>query len=150
MTEKGHDSLPQGSRTFIDLDLNDMLTLDQIHQMRREIIKHNGIGVMWNDNPAFSFGAMENNNLAGMTVVSPEGVVTFLVRPSEQGKGIGKEMMQHAITKAKEMGMERLQASVHQGSVSEHVLQAAGFQLLGDIGEDPEITTTNIYELRLT
>lgn len=62
---------------------------------------------------------------------------------------MAKGMLNAAIEKAKAKGMGLLQASVHENSASEKVLQSAGFVPQGHVGGAEEDTPVVIYELRL-
>lgn len=134
---------------YRDIQLSDELTADLVMQIRREVIKQQGIAVMWTDSPSFTLGAFTGDRLSGVIQVSTDGHVAYLVHPEHQGKGMAKGMLNAAIEKAKAKGMGLLHASVHEQSASENVLLSAGFVSLGHVGGDEEDTPVVIYELRL-
>lgn len=57
-------------------------------------------------------------------------IMNIAVCEQEQGKGIGKQLLQHAITTAKEHGMQRLEIGTGNSSVSQLALyQKCGFRI---------------------
>ncbi|PHA03550.1 GNAT family N-acetyltransferase [Bacillus pseudomycoides] len=57
-------------------------------------------------------------------------IMNIAVCEQEQGKGIGKQLLQHAITTAKEHGVQRLEIGTGNSSVSQLALyQKCGFRI---------------------
>jgi L-amino acid N-acyltransferase YncA len=85
----------------------------------------------------------ENNQILGTYFIKPNQIdlgnhianAGYIVHPNAQGKGIGKQLCTHSLSKAKELGFLAMQFNivVSQNAGAVHLWQKMGFEIIGTI-----------------
>ncbi|GEM_PF-1799342 len=142
------EHLKSSNISFKELNVDDLLTREQIDAIQDEILEQQEVVVLWADKPLFTIGAMDGQQIAGLVQVAESGHVNYLVHPSYQQRGIATELLRRAIAQARKGDTPTLYATVKESSASEKVVLSQGFDLDESIAEEGYITT-NLYSLRL-
>lgn len=98
-------------------------------------------------NGAYYLIALDHQTIAGWILLGPDfnpyhmqktgSIISLYVFPAYRKKGVGKQLMEHALNELKNQGFQKVQLNVYLGNPAKNLYEKMGFR---DISSVMEIT----------